>query len=490
MTSIPADHGGDQPAPPIFDVAVGLDREGVRIEYDSLGSVEVPAAHYWGAQTQRSLTHFSIGSDRMPIAVYRSYGVVKQAAAIVNGHDGRLPAWKADLLQRVAAEVVAGQLDSEFPLFVWQTGSGTQSNMNVNEVITNRAIQLLGGELGSQTPVHPNDDVNLCQSSNDTFPTVMHLAALHQIRHHLTPALARLRHSIDAKSRLWHDVVKVGRTHLQDATPITVGQEWSGYRSQLDDAVEHLDVTLDGLREVAIGGTAVGTGLNAPIGFGAAVVRELAALTGEPLRVASNAFAAQSSMDRIVRVSSAVRGVAVALFKFANDLRWSASGPRAGIGELQIPANEPGSSIMPGKVNPTQAEAMMMVCIQAFANDTAVALAGAEGNFQLNAFRPLAIRALLHSIEILADSSDHLCRFLVDGAQLEEETIAGHLATSTALVTALAPSLGYDKAAAIAKLAVAEGLTLRDAAMQSGVAAATFDRVVDPVRMTQPGIKE
>ncbi len=475
------------PIPALLSLPVGLEVTGVREETDSLGPIEVPAGRYWGAQTQRSLAHFSIGDDRMPLAVYRSYGLVKKAAAVVNGRDGRLPEWKASLIARVADEVIAGAHDEEFPLFVWQTGSGTHTNMNVNEVISNRAIQLVGGVLGSRDPIHPNDDVNLGQSSNDTFPTVMHLATLEAIKENLVPGVMCLRDSIARKSVLWAHIVKVGRTHLQDATPLTVGQEWSGYVSQLDDALAHLDQTLPGIRELAIGGTAVGTGLNAPVGFGVAVAAELSRLTGEELRTATNPFTAQSSVDALVRVSGALRGIAVALFKFANDVRWSASGPRAGIGELVLPANEPGSSIMPGKVNPTQAEAVLMVCVQVLANDTAVALAGAEGNFQLNAFRPLVIRSVLHSIRLLGSASEHLARLLVDGAEVDEGNVREHLARSVMLVTALTPVIGYDQAARIAHLAIAEDLTLRDAAIRCGVDGSTFDRVVDPARMTMPG---
>src|SRR5229473_4727922 len=401
-------------APRVLDLPVGLTSEGTRRETDSMGAIDVSADRYWGAQTQRSLIHFSIGDDRMPKAVYHAYGYVKKAAAAVNGRDGRLPQWKADLIARVCDEVIAGKLDESFPLYVWQTGSGTQSNMNVNEVISNRAIQLVGGKLGSKTPVHPNDDVNMSQSSNDTFPTAMHIAAVQAITGHLLPNVRRLRDAAARKSEDWAHVVKIGRTHLQDATPITVGQEWSAYVSQLDDGEENITAALSWLRRLAIGGTAVGTGLNAPSGFGDRVSAEISALTGLEFVSAPNKFAAQASLDAMVRASGTLRNLSVALFKFANDMRWLGSGPQAGLGELILPANEPGSSIMPGKVNPTQAEAMLMVCLQAMGNDTVVAMAGAEGNFQLNAFRPVAISNFLHSARILADSCESFREFLVE----------------------------------------------------------------------------
>ncbi|MFC7587763.1 class II fumarate hydratase [Nonomuraea antimicrobica] len=402
-------------APRVRDVPIGLRATGTRTESDSLGTVDVPAGHYWGAQTQRSLIHFDIGDDRMPKAVYHAYGYIKKAAAIVNARAGRLPRWQADLICRVADEVIRGELDSEFPLYVWQTGSGTQSNMNVNEVISNRAIQLVGGKLGSKDPIHPNDQVNMGQSSNDTFVTAMHLAAAEAVDDHVLPAATRLREAAEAKSRQWAHEVKIGRTHLEDATPLTVGQEWSGYAAQLGDAIDHLERTRKGLYRLAVGGTAVGTGLNAPPGFGKEVAGQLAELTGRPFTSAPNKFAAQASCDHLVRVSAALRTLAVPLFKFANDVRWLGSGPRTGLHELILPANEPGSSIMPGKVNPTQAEALLMVAVQVCGNDTAVSMAGAEGNFELNAFRPVIIKNVLHSARILADMMDHFREFLVEG---------------------------------------------------------------------------
>jgi fumarate hydratase class II len=479
-------HGDTGPA--IQDLPIGLKESGSRTESDSLGEIEVPADHYWGAQTQRSLIHFSIGDDRMPKAVYHAYGFIKKAAAIVNAGAGRLPRWKADLISRVADEVIAGDLDTEFPLYVWQTGSGTQSNMNVNEVISNRAIQLVGGHLGSKDPIHPNDHVNMGQSSNDTFVTAMHIAAVQAIDTDLLPALARLREAAAAKSREWEHVVKIGRTHLEDATPLTVGQEWSGYVAQLTDATDHLNSTLPGLHRLAIGGTAVGTGLNAPPGFGDEVAARIADLTGHPFAGAPNKFAAQASCDALIRVSAALRALAVSLFKFANDMRWLGSGPRTGLHELILPANEPGSSIMPGKVNPTQAEAMLMVAIQVIGNDTAVSMAGAEGNFELNAFRPIIINNILHSARILSDMIDHFRTYLIEGVRLDTAKLKDNIDRSIMMVTALSPVIGYDKAARIAHRALDEDLTLKDAALKSGVEEALYDQIVDPERLTRPGV--
>jgi fumarate hydratase, class II len=477
----------DRSAPTIHDVPIGIDATGVRTETDSLGRVDVPAEHYWGAQTQRSLVHFDIGDDRMPKAVYHAYGYVKKAAAMVNARAGRLPDWKASLITKVADEVVAGKLDSEFPLYVWQTGSGTQSNMNVNEVISNRAIQLTGGKLGSKTPVHPNDDVNMSQSSNDTFPTAMHIAAVTAIDEHLLPAITRLHDATADKSRQWADVVKIGRTHLEDATPLTVGQEWSGYAAQIEDAIAGVVATMPGLHRLAMGGTAVGTGLNAAPGFGEDAAKTIAEMTGRPFVAAPNKFAAQGSLDALVRTSGALRSLAVALFKFANDMRWLGSGPRTGLGELTLPANEPGSSIMPGKVNPTQAEAMLMVCIQVIGFDTAVAMAGKEGNFELNAFRPIIIDNVLHSVRILADMADHFRKFLVEGVQLNDDQLRRNVERSVMMVTALSPAIGYDRASEIAHLAIDKDLTLKQAALQRGVSEDLFDKVVVPEKLTRPG---
>jgi fumarate hydratase class II len=477
------------PPPAILDLPIGLATTGTRRESDSLGDVDVPADHYWGAQTQRSLIHFAIGgdNDRMPTEVYRAYGYVKKAAAIVNTSAGRLPQWKGDLICQVADEVITGALDTEFPLYVWQTGSGTQSNMNVNEVISNRCIQLVGGELGSKTPVHPNDHVNMAQSSNDTFPTAMHIAARALLDDHVLPRVDELRAAIDEKATSWADVVKIGRTHLEDATPLTVGQEWSGYSAMIDDARELLIADADHLHRLAAGGTAVGTGLNSSPGFDVEIAAKIAELTGRPFVTAPNKFAAQGSLDPLVRCSGGLRNLAVALFKIANDLRWLGSGPRTGINELLLPPNEPGSSIMPGKVNPTQAEAMLMVAIQVLGNDSTIAMAGKEGNFELNAFRPVIIANLLHSMRILADMCHNLRRFMIDGAQLNSSQIKQYVDRSVMMVTALAPVIGYDKASAIAHTAIDDDLTLKDAAIKCGVSEELFDRVVVPIELTKPG---
>jgi fumarate hydratase class II len=474
----------DELAPEVRDLPVGTGATGTRTESDSLGEVEVPADHYWGAQTQRSLIHFSIGNDRMPKEVYHAYGYVKKAAALVNLAAGHLPRWKAELIARVADDVIAGKLDSEFPLYVWQTGSGTQSNMNVNEVIGNRAIQLVGGVLGSKHPVHPNDDVNMGQSSNDTFPTAMHIAAVLEFSNRLIPAVAALADAIKTKAREWVDVVKIGRTHLQDATPLTVGQEWSGYAAQLDDALALVRSSLQGLYRLAVGGTAVGTGINAPPGFDAKVSSEIARLTGHPFVTAPNKFAAQGSLDAMVAASAALRALAVSLMKIANDIRWLGSGPRAGLHELVLPSNEPGSSIMPGKVNPTQEEAMVMVCIQVIGEDNAVAIAGSQGNFELNTMRPIIINNVLHAARILGDASDKLRRYSIEGIKLDSSRIGKYVGESLMLVTALSPVIGYDKASAIAHHALNQNITLRDAALKSGfISAADFDRIVDPKKM-------
>src|SRR5919197_1476571 len=454
-----------------------------RVESDLMGAVEVPAGHYWVAQTQRSLIHFSIGDDRMPKAVYHAYGYVKKAAALVNCKAGRLDSTIAEAIVAAADEVIAGTLDAEFPLFVWQTGSGTQSNMNVNEVIANRAGQLLGGELGTKHPVHPNDHVNMGQSSNDTFPTAMHIATLLEIRGHTLPRLGDLIDAVWSKAAEWVDVVKIGRTHLQDAVPLTVGQEWSGWATQLRDATARLEQSLDGLHALAAGGTAVGTGINAPDGFGEQIAAKLAELTGLALKTAPNKFAAQGSLDAMVATSAGLRGVAVALMKIANDMRWLASGPRAGLHELHLPANEPGSSIMPGKVNPTQQEAMVMVCLQVLGEDSIVAAAGAQGNFELNAMRPIIINNVLHCARILGDACEKLRTFSVEGTDLDRDKVAESVGRSLMLVTALSPHIGYDKASEIAHKADDDGSTLRDAALALGVSAADFDRIVNPGEM-------
>ena len=461
----------------------------MRTESDSMGSIEVPADRYWGAQTQRSLQHFSIGDDRMPKAVYHAYGYVKKAAAIVNARAGRLPEDKMQAIVTAADEAIAGKLDDHFPLYVWQTGSGTQSNMNVNEVLSNRAIQLMGGVLGSKTPVHPNDHVNMGQSSNDTFPTAMHIATVLEMNRVLIPRVEALAEAIEAKAKDWMGVVKTGRTHLQDATPLTVGQEWSGYACQLRDALAGVEASKAGLYRLAAGGTAVGTGLNAPKGFSQEIAAEIAELTGLPFVTAPNKFAAQGSLDAMVASMGAVRTLAVALMKIANDMRWLASGPRCGLGELLLPANEPGSSIMPGKVNPTQCEAMVMVCIQVLSEDSAVAFAGSQGNFELNAMRPIIINNALHSIRILGDACDKFLTYSVKGTELNRKRIDAMVGQSLMLVTALSPVIGYDKASKIAHMANDEGTTLREAALKSGfVDAAKFDEIVDPSKMVGDGV--
>ncbi|MET8809623.1 class II fumarate hydratase [Streptomyces sp. NPDC004546] len=479
-----AGRAGQDEAPKILDIPVGLHATGTRRETDSMGAVDVPADRYWGAQTQRSLIHFSIGDDRMPKAVYHAYGYVKKAAALVNGRAGRLPAWKADLIQRVADEVIAGKLDDHFPLYVWQTGSGTQSNMNTNEVISNRAIQLVGGELGSKSPIHPNDHVNMGQSSNDTFPTAMHIAAVKEIHEHLLPGVRALQQAIEAKARQWHDVVKIGRTHLEDAVPLTVGQEWSGYAHQLQQGIDRVARSAEGLYELAMGGTAVGTGLNAPPGFGEQVAAEIAAATGHPFTTAQNKFAAQGGLDAVVGASAGLRALAVPLMKIANDIRWLASGPRCGLDEIILPANEPGSSIMPGKVNPTQCEAMVMVCIQVLSEDEAIAFAGTQGNFELNAMRPVIINNFLHAATILADACTKMREYCIEGIELNRDQIDAYVDRSLMLVTALSPVIGYDKASAIAHRANDEDTTLREAALASGyISAEDFDRIVRPAAM-------
>lgn len=475
--------------PVMNDVPIGLDAHGERTEFDSMGEVKVPADHYWGAQTQRSLQHFSIGGDRMPKAVYRAYGIVKKAAAIVNGRSGHLPTWKVEAIVKAADEAICGKLDDQFPLFVWQTGSGTQSNMNVNEVLSNRAIQLLGGMLGTQRPIGPNDDVNMGQSSNDSFPTAMHIAALSAIDERLVPELEKLAATIERKAAGWMDVVKVGRTHLEDATPLSVGQEWSGWAAQIRAAVAEIKHARGGLLELALGGTAVGTGLNAPAGFSVNVANEIAKLTGKPFVTAPNKFMAQGSLDAMVRASAALRGAAVALMKIANDMRWLASGPRCGFGELKLPANEPGSSIMPGKVNPTQCEAMVMISIQVIGDDTATAFAGSQGNFELNAMRPIIINNFLHSAAILADGCEKFRTYSVEGTDIDRERIQAYVDNNLMLVTALSPVIGYQNAAHIAENAVATGSTLKAAALASGVVTEEqYEKVIVPGNMIGNGL--
>ncbi|MGO6883392.1 class II fumarate hydratase [Rhizobium ruizarguesonis] len=473
----------------IAELPIGISATGKRTEFDSMGEIEVPADRYWGAQTERSLHHFDIGEDRMPKAVYHAYGYVKKACALVNAKSGRLPTWKRDVIIRAADEIIAGSLDAHFPLYVWQTGSGTQSNMNVNEVISNRAIQLLGGTLGSQSPIGPNDDVNMGQSSNDTFPTAMHIASIAMIEDYLLPRVEELASTLERKADGWMDTVKIGRTHLEDAVPLTVGQEWHGWAGQIRGAITEIKSAREGLYELAVGGTAVGTGVNAPKGFSQDVASAIADLTGKPFKTAPNKFAAQGSLDAMVRSHAALRGLAVALIKVANDIRWLASGPRCGLAELILPANEPGSSIMPGKVNPTQCEALIMISIQVLGNDTAVAFAGSQGNFELNAMRPIIIKNFLHSARILADGCERIRRHSVEGIELNEARIASYVEGSVMLVAALSPAIGYQNAAHIAERAIAQGISLRDAALSSGKVDATlYDMAIKPLEMVGLGL--
>jgi fumarate hydratase class II len=471
--------------PLVRDLPVGIGATGHRRESDSMGGIDVPADRYWGAQTERSLLHFGdIGEEPMPLAVYHAFGHVKKAAALANGSAGRMPGWMASLIARVCDEVIDGLLDDHFPLRVWQTGSGTQSNMNVNEVIANRCIQLVGGVIGSKSPVHPNDHVNMGQSSNDTFPTAMHVAAVAMVAESVIPSVTALRDAIHAKAVLWRDVVKIGRTHLEDAVPLTVGQEWSGYARQLTVALDGLSRSCADLYELAAGGTAVGTGLNAPPGFGADVAMRIAASTGYPFVTAPNKFAALAGSDAVAAASAGLRGLAVPLAKIANDVRWLGSGPRAGLGELILPANEPGSSIMPGKVNPTQCEALLMVCAQVLGNDTTIAFAASSGNLELNTMRPVIIANFLQSASLLAGACRAFRVFCVEGAVLNTERITEHVDRSLMLVTALSPVIGYDKAAEIAHEADRSGSTLREAALSLGyISAEEFDRVIDPAAM-------
>ena len=471
------------------NIPIGIDATGQRTETDSMGAIQVPADRYWGAQTQRSLHHFSIGNDRMPVELSRAYGIVKKAAAEVNAAEARLSQPKAQAIIQAADEVISGALDTHFPLYVWQTGSGTQSNMNLNEVISNRAIQLLKGTIGSKAPVHPNDDVNMGQSSNDTFPTAMHVATVLMLDDLLLPQVDALAAAIEAKAQAWMDIVKIGRTHLEDAVPLTVGQEWSGYAHQLRDAYRDIETSRRGLYELAAGGTAVGTGITAPLGFSVKIAARIAALTGKPFITAPNKFAAQGSLDAMTRASAALRGLAVALMKIANDMRWLASGPRCGLGELLLPDNEPGSSIMPGKVNPTQCEAIVMICIQVIGEDTAVAFAGSQGNFELNTMRPIIINNVLHCARILADGMEKFRLHSVEGTRLNTKRISQHLSESVMLVTALSPMIGYDKAAEIAHAAMEHDLTLKQAALASGtITEADFDRIVDPKALVGSGL--
>jgi len=455
-----------------------------RIEHDSMGEVQVPADRYWGAQAQRSLEHFAIGTEIMPLTVIRAMGILKKAAALTNRDLGKLSADKAELIARAADEIIMGRLDAHFPLHVWQTGSGTQTNMNVNEVISNRAIELAGGVLGSQTPIHPNNDVNMSQSSNDTFPAAMHIAAIAALRHQLLPNLKKMRDALAAKSEAFRDIVKIGRTHLQDAVPLTLGQEFSGYVAQLDAATVRIEASMPELYQLAIGGTAVGTGLNTHPEFAVRVAAHIAKLTGEPFITAPNKFAALAAHDALVAASGALRTLACALMKIANDIRWLGSGPRAGIGELILPANEPGSSIMPGKVNPTQCEAMTMVAVQIIGLDTAVAMAGSQGNFELNVYKPLMIFDFLTMCRLAGDTCRSFSDHLLADLQADHARIEQHVKSSLMLVTALNQYIGYNKAAEIAHLAWKNHLTLKEATLQLGyLSEADFDRIVDPRKM-------
>jgi fumarate hydratase, class II len=461
---------------------------GTRIEHDSMGPIEVDDARYWGAQTQRSIKNFRIGGERMPLELIRALALVKQAAALVNRDLGLLPDAKARLIVQAAEEILRGERDGEFPLVVWQTGSGTQTNMNVNEVIAGRANELAGRPRGGKAPVHPNDDVNLSQSSNDVFPTAMHLAAAAAIGDHLLPAVAQLRATLAAKAEAFADIVKIGRTHLQDATPLTLGQEIGGWVAQLDLGAAAIGAALGPVHELALGGTAVGTGLSAHPEFAVRAAARLAELTGRPFVTAPDKFAALAGHDALVAAHGAIKTLATALTKIANDIRWLASGPRSGLGELAIPENEPGSSIMPGKVNPTQCEAMTMVCAQVLGNDVAISIGGASGNFELNVYKPLIAHAALQSIRLLGDACRSFDEHLARGLQPNRAEIARRLHGSLMLVTALAPHIGYDRAAAVAKHAHATGQALREAAIELGaVTGEDFDRWVRPEAMTRPG---
>ena len=457
-----------------------------RVESDSMGKIDVPANVYWGAQTQRSLLHFNIGRDTMPPELIRAFGILKKAAALVNQDLGKLPADKAKLIVQAADEVIAGKLNDQFPLRIWQTGSGTQTNMNVNEVISNRAIEIAGGVLGSKNPIHPNDHVNMSQSSNDTFPAAMHIAAAAAMNR-LVPAVKEVHDEIDAKAKKFKDVVKIGRTHLQDATPLTVGQEFSGWASLLERDIERIKMTIKGLYDLAIGGTAVGTGLNAHPEFAERAAKKIAELTGLPFMSHPNKFASLSSHDEIIFAQGALQTLAASFMKISNDIRWLASGPRCGLGELIIPENEPGSSIMPGKVNPTQCEAMTMVAVQVHGATAAVGFAGSQGNFELNVFKPVMIYNFLHSVTLLHDACHGYVEYMIKGIELDRERIDYYVKNSLMLVTALTPKIGYDKAAKIAHEAHVNHSSLRETAVKLGyLTGEEFDAVVKPEAMTHP----
>lgn len=458
-----------------------------RTETDSIGAIEVPSDKYFGAQTQRSFQNFKIGNEKFPREFIRAYGIVKKSAAIVNNRFGKLDTSILEPIKNAADEVIEGKLDDHFPLVVWQTGSGTQTNMNFNEVISNRAIEALGRVLGSKDPVHPNDHVNMSQSTNDTFPTAINIAAVESVTNNLIPALTSLRNQLEIKSKEFNSIVKLGRTHLQDATPLSLGQELSGYTSALDHGLSRLKKSLDHCYELAIGGTAVGTGINSPEGFGEAAAIEIASLTGLPFISAENKFEALGGQDSIIELSGALKVVASSLFKIANDIRWLASGPRSGIGEIELPGNEPGSSIMPGKVNPTQCEALTMVCTQVMGNDTTITVAGASGNFELNVYRPVLAYNILQSIRLLADGCRSFSNNAVRGIEPNIERINHNLYNSLMLVTALNPHIGYDKSAQVAKKAFKDKSTLRQAIIELGyLSGEEFDRLIKPEKMISP----
>jgi fumarate hydratase class II len=458
-----------------------------RIETDTFGPVEVDATRYWGAQSQRSLGNFKIGWEKQPAPVVRALGIVKRASAETNMALGKLDPKLGETIIAAAQEVIEGKLDDHFPLVVWQTGSGTQSNMNANEVISNRAIEMLGGEMGSKKPVHPNDHVNMSQSSNDTYPTAMHIACAEEIHHRLLPALQKLGNALNDKAEAWKHIIKIGRTHTQDATPVTLGQEFSGYAQQVRNGIQRVEATMPALMELAQGGTAVGTGLNAPIGFAEMVAERIAAITKMKFTSAPNKFEAMAAHDAMVMSHGAINTVAASLFKIANDIRFLGSGPRSGLGELALPENEPGSSIMPGKVNPTQCEALTMVCTQVFGNQATITFAGASGHFELNVFNPVMAYNFLQSVRLLADAAVSFTDNCVVGIEPREDNIKAGLERSLMLVTALAPKYGYDKAAKIAKTAHKNGTTLREEALKEGISEADFDAIVRPENMISPG---
>ncbi|AZO30787.1 class II fumarate hydratase [Mesorhizobium sp. M1B.F.Ca.ET.045.04.1.1] len=465
-----------------------MSAEKTRTETDTFGPIEVAADRYWGAQAQRSLGNFKIGWEKQPASIVRALGVIKRAAAEVNMEMKRLDPTVGKAIVEAAQEVIDGKLDDHFPLVVWQTGSGTQSNMNANEVISNRAIEMLGGVMGSKKPVHPNDHVNMSQSSNDTYPTAMHIACAERVAHHLIPALHHLHKALDAKARAFNHIIKIGRTHTQDATPLTLGQEFSGYAAQVASSIKRIEQTLPGLQELAQGGTAVGTGLNAPVGFAEKVADRIASITGISFVTAPNKFEALAAHDSMVFSHGAINAAAAALFKIANDIRFLGSGPRSGLGELSLPENEPGSSIMPGKVNPTQCEALTQVCVQVFGNNAALTFAGSQGHFELNVYNPLMAYNFLQSVQLLADASVSFTDNCVVGIEAREDNIKAALDRSLMLVTALAPTIGYDNAAKIAKTAHKNGTTLREEALATGlVSEADYDRLVRPQDMTHPG---